>query len=70
MGHVQDNAAAKVADEIAVLGEGEHVFADALDDGTPIRVALRVRGRRLEIDRGQRRRSRELNARARSPSRP
>ena len=50
MGHVQDNAAAKVADEIAVLGEGEHVFADALDDGTPIRVALRVKGRRLEID--------------------
>ena len=50
MRHVQDNAAAKVGDEIAKLGDGEHVFEDALDDGTPIRVALRVAGRRLEID--------------------
>jgi 5-oxoprolinase (ATP-hydrolysing) len=50
MRHVQDNAAAKVADEIAKLPDGEHRFADALDDGTPICVALRVRGDRLEID--------------------
>jgi len=50
MGHVQDNAAAKVADEIAKLDDGEHRFADALDDGTPICVALRVRGNRMEID--------------------
>ena len=50
MGHVQDNAAAKVADEIAKLPDGEHRFADALDDGTPICVALRVRGDRMEID--------------------
>jgi 5-oxoprolinase (ATP-hydrolysing) len=50
MGHVQDNAAAKVADEIAKLPDGEHRFADALDDGTPICVALRVRGDQMEID--------------------
>jgi 5-oxoprolinase (ATP-hydrolysing) len=50
MSHVQDNAAAKVADEIEKLPDGEHAFADALDDGTPIRVRLRVRGRRMEID--------------------
>jgi 5-oxoprolinase (ATP-hydrolysing) len=52
MRHVQDNAAAKVADEIAKLGDGEHAFADALDDGTPIQVKLTVRGRSLEIDFG------------------
>ncbi len=50
MGHVQDNAAAKVADEIAKLPDGEHRFADALDDATPICVSLRVRGDRMEID--------------------
>jgi 5-oxoprolinase (ATP-hydrolysing) len=50
MGHVQDNAASKVADEIAKLPDGEHRFADALDDGTPICVTLRVRGDRMEID--------------------
>ncbi len=50
MSHVQDNAAAKVADEIEKLPDGEHAFEDALDDGTPIRVRLRVRGRRMEID--------------------
>jgi 5-oxoprolinase (ATP-hydrolysing) len=50
MGHVQDNAAAKVADEIAKLADGEHRFADALDDGTPICVTLRVRGDRMDID--------------------
>jgi len=50
MGHVQDNAAAKVAAEIAKLPDGEHYFADALDDGTPICVTLRVRGDALEID--------------------
>jgi len=47
---VQDNAAAKVADEIEKLPDGEHEFADALDDGTPIRVKLTVRGRRMAID--------------------
>ncbi len=50
MRHVQDNAAAKVAEEIARLPEGERRFEDALDDGTPIRVALRASGSSLEID--------------------
>ncbi len=50
MGHVQANAAAKVADEIAKRPDGEHRYADALDDATPICVALRVRGDRMEID--------------------
>jgi 5-oxoprolinase (ATP-hydrolysing) len=50
MQHVQDNAAAKVADEIAKIPDGEHRFADALDDGTPICVTLRVRGDRMEVD--------------------
>ena len=30
--------------EIERLADGEHRFADALDDGTPIAVTLRVRG--------------------------
>jgi 5-oxoprolinase (ATP-hydrolysing) len=50
MRHVQDNAAEKVAAAIAKLGDGEHRFADALDDGTPVAVTLRVRGRAMEID--------------------
>jgi len=50
MQHVQENAAAQVAAEIARLPDGEHVFADALDDGTPIRVAIQVRGDRMVID--------------------
>jgi len=50
MGHVQDNAAARVGEAIAKLPDGVHEFADALDDGTPIHVALDVRGDRLRID--------------------
>ena len=50
MKHVQDNAAAKVAEEIAKLADGEHSFADALDDGTPICVTLSVKGDRMRID--------------------
>jgi 5-oxoprolinase (ATP-hydrolysing) len=50
MQHVQDNAAAKVADAIAALPDGEHRFEDALDDGTPICVGLRVSGARMSID--------------------
>ncbi|MEE9281797.1 MAG: hydantoinase B/oxoprolinase family protein, partial [Myxococcota bacterium] len=50
MQHVQDNAAAKVASEIAKLPDGEHRFEDALDDGTRIRVTLRVSGDRLDVD--------------------
>jgi len=50
MGHVQDDAAERVAREIEGLGQGEHRFADALDDGTPIVVSLDVSGRRLRVD--------------------
>ncbi len=50
MGHVQDNASAQVAAEIARLGDGNYVFEDALDDGTPIRVQIRVHGKRMGID--------------------
>jgi 5-oxoprolinase (ATP-hydrolysing) len=50
MGHVQDNAAAKVAEEIAKLPDGEHHFEDALDDGTPIVVTLRVSGDTMQVD--------------------
>jgi 5-oxoprolinase (ATP-hydrolysing) len=50
MAQLQAAAAAKVAREIARLGEGEHAFADGLDDGTPVRVRLSVRGDRMRID--------------------
>jgi len=50
MGHVQDQAAALVAREIARLPEGVHRFDDALDDGTPLRVAIRIAGGRMAID--------------------
>jgi len=50
MGHVQDNAAAQVAAEIARLDDGRYSFEDALDDGTPICVAIRVQGDRMHID--------------------
>ncbi|MFQ5698680.1 MAG: hydantoinase B/oxoprolinase family protein [Myxococcota bacterium] len=50
MGHVQRNAADRVADAIGALPDGELRFEDALDDGTPIRVALRIAGRGLQVD--------------------
>jgi 5-oxoprolinase (ATP-hydrolysing) len=50
MGQLQQAAAAKVAREIARLGDGDHVFQDRLDDSTPIRVALQVKGGRMRID--------------------
>ena len=50
MGHVQDDAAEKVAAAIAALDDGPRRFADALDDGTAVAVELRVRGERLVVD--------------------
>ncbi len=50
MRQLQDAAAAKVAREIARLPDGEHVFEDAMDDGTPVCVRLGVRGERMRID--------------------
>ncbi|MFO0687207.1 MAG: hydantoinase B/oxoprolinase family protein [Myxococcota bacterium] len=42
MGELQTAAAQMVARELAKLAPGRHVFEDALDDGTPVRVALDV----------------------------
>lgn len=49
---LQALAAVRVADEIGRLADGVHRFADQLDDGTPVCVALRVDGARMEIDFG------------------
>ncbi len=48
--HVQDNAAASVAAQIALLDDGENTFEDWLDDGTLIRVRTQVNGERMKID--------------------
>ncbi|MEC7524435.1 MAG: hydantoinase B/oxoprolinase family protein [Myxococcota bacterium] len=50
MEHVQADAAGKVADAIEALPDGEHAFEDALDDGAPIAVRVKVAGRRMEVD--------------------
>ena len=51
MQHVQDDAAKRVEREIERRsGDGEHAFADALDDGTPIVASLRVSGRTMRVD--------------------
>jgi 5-oxoprolinase (ATP-hydrolysing) len=50
MAELQAVAAAEVARAIAGLGDGEHAFADRLDDGTPVRVRLTVHGGRMRVD--------------------
>jgi 5-oxoprolinase (ATP-hydrolysing) len=50
MEQLQRAAAQKVGREIAKLPDGIHEFADQLDDGTPIRVALGIDGSRMRID--------------------
>ncbi len=50
MGHVQDNAAAQVAASILAIDDGEHRWADSMDDGTAIEVCLRVQGQHLQVD--------------------
>ena len=50
MAALQRAAAEKVALEIGRLPDGESTFADALDDGTPVVVRIRVTGDRMEID--------------------
>jgi 5-oxoprolinase (ATP-hydrolysing) len=50
MRDLQEAAAGKVRREIARLEDGEHRFADRLDDGTPIVVCVRIRGDAMEID--------------------
>ncbi len=46
---LQRAAAQSVARALARWPAGEHVFADALDDGTPICVALRIQHRAAEV---------------------
>ncbi|HVJ14561.1 MAG TPA: hydantoinase B/oxoprolinase family protein, partial [Polyangiaceae bacterium] len=50
MKFVQDDAAERVLRAAEELGYGEHSFADALDDGAPVRVLLRVEPGRLIVD--------------------
>jgi 5-oxoprolinase (ATP-hydrolysing) len=50
MRHVQDDAAFEVERAIRALGDGEYRRSDALDDGTPIAVTLRIRDAELEVD--------------------
>jgi 5-oxoprolinase (ATP-hydrolysing) len=50
MGQLQRASAEKVAREIARLPDGEHRFADRLDDGTPIVVRLGVEGSHMRVD--------------------
>ncbi len=50
MRQLQEASAGKVAREIGRLPDGVHRFEDALDDGTPLRVELRIRGERMRID--------------------
>ena len=50
MAQIQRATAQKVAREIGRLPDGVHRFADALDDGTPICVALTIEGERMRID--------------------
>jgi 5-oxoprolinase (ATP-hydrolysing) len=50
MGALQAASSRKVSRELARLGDGERSFEDCLDDGTPIRVRLRISGGRAELD--------------------
>jgi 5-oxoprolinase (ATP-hydrolysing) len=50
MRFVQDDAAARVLRAVQELGQGEHRFEDALDDGSPLKVALTVGPERLVVD--------------------
>ncbi|HJZ87088.1 MAG TPA: hydantoinase B/oxoprolinase family protein, partial [Polyangia bacterium] len=50
MRHIQEAAAAKMRRALARLPPGRHQFADHLDDGTPIAVAITVEGERAIVD--------------------
>jgi 5-oxoprolinase (ATP-hydrolysing) len=50
MQFVQDNAASEVLRALRTLPPGRHELRDALDDGTPIAVALDVMPDRLRVD--------------------
>jgi 5-oxoprolinase (ATP-hydrolysing) len=50
MEQLQEAAAGRVRREIGRLPDGEHAFEDFLDDGTPVRVTLSVRGEHMRVD--------------------
>jgi 5-oxoprolinase (ATP-hydrolysing) len=50
MRHIQDAAEQKMRAALARLPDGRHVFTDHLDDGSPIAVAITVRGDSAVID--------------------
>jgi 5-oxoprolinase (ATP-hydrolysing) len=50
MQHLQQRAGELVLEAVRTLPSGRHAFTDALDDGTPIQVALELVGDRLRID--------------------
>lgn len=50
MGHIQNAAEQKMRSALTRIEDGEHVFTDGLDDGTPICVCVRVCGDEAQID--------------------
>ena len=50
MEELQRISAARVAEAIGQMPDGERVFEDAMDDGAPIRVCVGVRGERMSVD--------------------
>jgi 5-oxoprolinase (ATP-hydrolysing) len=50
MGHVLDDGAAAMAEMLQRLPAGRHAMEDALDDGTPLRVAVDVADGRAIVD--------------------
>lgn len=50
MGHLQDYAAATVAQAVAEQPDGTRRFADAMDEGTAIEVAITISGSHMIVD--------------------
>ncbi len=50
MRHIQDAAEQKMRDAIRRLPDGVHQFEDRLDDGSPIRLAVTVKGDEATLD--------------------
>jgi 5-oxoprolinase (ATP-hydrolysing) len=50
MGHIQAAAQQKMRHSLARLPDGRHTFKDHLDDGSPIQVAVTIRGDEATID--------------------
>ena len=50
MRHIQSAAERKVRRALAKLADGSYPFADRLDDGTPIRVTITIRGDSATVD--------------------